>query len=48
MGRLPIKIPDDLEEKFRKEAGKRFGAKKGSLKKAIMEAIELWMKENRT
>jgi hypothetical protein len=48
MGRLPIKIPDDLEEKFRKEVGRRFGAKKGSLKKAIMEAIELWVKESKT
>ena len=47
MGRLPIDVPDDLEDKFRREVGRRFGAKKGSLRKAIIEAIELWMKESR-
>jgi hypothetical protein len=47
MGRLPICIPDALEEKFRREVGRRFGEKRGNLKKAMMEAIELWMKEGR-
>jgi len=46
MGRLPICIPDDLEDKFRKQVGKKFGAKRGSLTKGVTEAIELWMKEN--
>lgn len=44
MGRLNIYLPDDLEERFRKEAGRRFGAKKGSLGKAIVEAVESWIK----
>jgi len=45
MGRLPIKIPDELEAKFRREIGKRFPEKKGNLRKALIEAIELWMEQ---
>lgn len=45
MGRLNVSISDDLEEKFRKEVGRRLGAKRGSLSKAFAEAVELWMRK---
>lgn len=45
MGRLNVILPDDLEEKFRKEVGKRFGAKRGSLSEAFREAVELWIEQ---
>lgn len=47
MGRLNVDLPDDLEERFRNEVGRRFGAKKGNLKKAFKEAVELWMKTSK-
>jgi len=43
MGRLNVSLPDDLEEKFRKEVGRRLGAKKGNIQKAFKEAVELWI-----
>jgi len=43
MGRINLVLPDDFEEKFRKEIFKRMGMKKGNLTKAIIEAIEMWM-----
>ena len=46
MGRLYVSLPDDLEDRFRKEVGKRLGAKKGVISKALKEAIEQWMKQS--
>jgi len=46
MGRINVYIPDDLEEKFRKEAGRRLGVKRGNLSKAFAEAVELWLKQS--
>ena len=43
MGRVDIILSDDLERELRLEAGRRFGARKGSLKKAI----KLWLKTGR-
>jgi len=43
MGRVDIILSDDLERELRLEAGRRFGARRGSLKKAIEEAIRLWL-----
>jgi hypothetical protein len=45
MGKMKVILPDELEEKFRQEVGKRFGAKKGNLTKAFIEAVQLWIKE---
>lgn len=42
MGRLDVVIPDDLDTKFRVEVARQ-GGKKGDLKKAVIEAIELWL-----
>lgn len=38
-----VKIPDDLEHKFRIEVAKRLGGKRGDLTIAIQEAIKLWI-----
>ena len=37
-------MPDDLELKFREKAMKRFGVKRGYLKKALLEAVDFWIK----
>lgn len=47
MGRLNIVIDDAIEEDFRREVGKRLGAKKGSIKIAIEDAIKLWMEQKK-
>jgi hypothetical protein len=45
MGALNVEIPDELEKRFRIEIAKRYdGMKKGDLAKAVIEAIELWIK----
>ncbi len=36
-------MDDDLERRFRATARKKFGDKKGSLKEAIKEAVEMWI-----
>ncbi len=46
MGQLNINIPDELEEKLRYIAAKKFGFKKGALKKAVIEAISKWIEDN--
>lgn len=43
MGKLVIQIPPEIEFMFRQEAAKRFGYRKGSLKKAIEEALKVWI-----
>jgi len=43
MGRVQTSIPEDLEKKLRMEAARRFELRKGSLQKAIIEAINLWL-----
>jgi len=42
--RLYLTINSDLERRFREEVAKRLGMKKGNLKIAIEEAIEVWIK----
>ena len=46
MGRLDAIINDTIEEQFRMEAIKRFGARKGNLSKALEEAMDLWVKKD--
>ena len=48
MRRINVYLPDELDEKFRKEVGRRFGAKKGVIRKALIEAIELWITKGKT
>lgn len=48
MGRLDVEIPDELEKEFKKEMAERFEIpKKGNLKKALIEAIQLWIDKNK-
>lgn len=46
MGRLDAIVNDSIEEQFRMEAIKRFGARKGNLSKALEEAMDLWVKKD--
>jgi hypothetical protein len=48
MGKLNLVIADNLDEKFRQEVAKRLGMKKGNLTKAVEEALELWLKGEKT
>ncbi len=43
MGTLIVKISDELEQEFRKIAFMVFGQRKGSLSRAVEEAIRLWL-----
>ena len=43
MGQLNFVIPDELEERFRKEVFKRKGMRRGNMREALIEAIELWI-----
>lgn len=43
MGKMIVVIPDELEKRFQREVGRRFGAKRGNIKSAFIEAIELWI-----
>lgn len=46
MAQLNVIIPDELDEKFRKLAAKKFGLRKGFLSKAVIEALEEWVEKN--
>jgi len=37
-------VDDKIDKKFRDAVGKAYGFKKGNMKAAIEEAIELWLK----
>ncbi|MEM1514326.1 MAG: hypothetical protein QXE46_00435 [Candidatus Thermoplasmatota archaeon] len=45
MGRINLIVPDEFEKRFREEVFKRKGMKRGNLTDAIIEAMELWMKQ---
>lgn len=47
MGRIDIILPDNLEEEFRTEVFKSKGMKKGNITAAIIDAIKIWMKQER-
>ncbi len=42
MARIDAVLPQDLDDRFRLEVAKRFGAKKGNMLRAITEALEMW------
>jgi len=46
MGRLNINVSDQIEKEFRLKTIEKFGGKKGSLSKALEEAITLWIGQN--
>jgi len=45
MGKISVSLPNELEEKVRKKAMKEFGMKKGYLSKAVIKALESWLKD---
>jgi hypothetical protein len=45
MGKITFNLDDDIEKRFKEEVFKRLGMKKGNIKKALEEAISLWIKE---
>jgi hypothetical protein len=47
MGKILIALPDDVEESFRMEVGRRNGVRRGALTEAVTQAIEAWMQKQR-
>ncbi len=45
MGRMLVKIDDELEERFRIAVLKIKGKKRGALSEAVEEAIKLWLEK---
>lgn len=45
VGRIDIILPDDLENKLRRQVGHTYGARRGALTDAITEAINNWIAE---
>lgn len=43
MGSIKFDVPDELEDRFREWAMKRFGHKRGSIGKAGEEALSEWV-----
>ena len=43
MGVITVKLDDELEKRFREELSRRGLYKKGMLRKAIEEAVMLWL-----
>jgi hypothetical protein len=46
MGRLDVEVEDKLEQRLRMAVLKRYGGRKGDLKRAIVDAIEKWVRED--
>ena len=44
MATITVNIKDDVEKRFRKMAGSRYGKRKGYLGEAVTEAMETWIK----
>jgi hypothetical protein len=44
MPQLNVTITEDLDDRIRKKAGKRFGASKVTIKLAVVEALEDYIK----
>jgi metal-responsive CopG/Arc/MetJ family transcriptional regulator len=47
MARIVVDIDDALNKEFRKAIIDRFGNRKGALKKAVEEAVKLWIQKQR-
>jgi hypothetical protein len=43
MGQISIVVNDELDTKFRKAVGAKLGLKRGNIKIAIEEALQLWI-----
>jgi len=47
MGVIKVKVPDNVEEAFRKLAMARFGYRKGAMSEAAKQAMEEWSIPNK-
>ena len=47
MTRMNVVIDDKLEQRFRKTIADTKGLRKGNISKALEEAIEVWIKEQK-
>ena len=47
MARLNLIVSDELEEKFREMVFRKYGMKKGNITKAVEEAIDLWIENEK-
>jgi len=45
---ITVNVEEDVESEFRKEAGRRYGKRKGYLGKAITEAMAEWSRKRNT
>ncbi len=45
MGTFNVNLPDEVENKFRREIALRMGIKKGNITIALVEAIEMWRRK---
>lgn len=45
MGRIDVILPDEMEQRFRREVFERCGMKKGNITEAIQEAVDDWIKK---
>jgi len=41
--KISVKLPDELDKRFRHAIIERLGSRKGALSTAVIEAIELWI-----
>ena len=47
MGRVSVDLPDELEKKLRFKTIERFGGRKGDLSRAVEEAVETWVAQEK-
>jgi len=47
LARLNITVEDKLENEFRLEVARRLGFKKGTLQKAMEQALRLWIDQGK-
>lgn len=47
MGKTMVILPNGLERQFRAKVALKYGGKKGALGRAVKEAIELWLKQQK-
>ncbi len=45
MGVLHVLLPEDLDKEFRMRVIAEYGSEKGSLGRAVADAIRLWLKQ---
>lgn len=45
--RLNLVVDEDLEQKFRRAVFEKYGMKKGNIQKAVEEALQEWMKQQK-